>query len=141
MKLLLTTILSLALLLTISCAGTQRKIIGTKRPPIYEHPVIETAETKSPVKELLKEGISYLKSNKENKAEWNFEEAIKLDPDYGPAYYWLARARYRLDKAKEALSLLEKAENLLKKSRVWLKRIDKFKDFLLEKTTEQSLSV
>lgn len=68
-----------------------------------------------------------------NAAEWKFEEAINLDPDYGPSYYWLARARYRLQELKGALDLLEKAETLLKKSEIWMGRIQKFKNFLIER--------
>ena len=110
------------------------KNVPTKRPPIYDKPVIESVEAKSPAKELLKEGISHLKDKAHQKAEWKFEEAIKLDPDYGPAYYWLARARYRLDQINNIIYLLDKAETLLKNSTTWIERIQKFKDLLSEKT-------
>jgi Tfp pilus assembly protein PilF len=120
-------------LLTTSCA-TMGKNVPTKRPPIYDKPVIESVEAKSPAKELLKEGISHLKDKAHQKAEWKFEEAIKLDPDYGPAYYWLARARYRLDQINNIIYLLDKAETLLKNSTTWIERIQKFKDLLSEKT-------
>ncbi|MBU0506173.1 MAG: tetratricopeptide repeat protein [bacterium] len=121
-------------LITTSCATMGKKAVPTKRPPIYDKPVIDSVETQSPAKELLKEGITHLKEKAHQKAEWKFEEAIKLDPDYGPAYYWLARARYRLNQIKDIIYLLEKAELLLKNSTTWIERIQKFKDLLYEKT-------
>ena len=87
-----------------------------------------------PAKELLKQGIGFLKNQDTDKAEWNFEEAIKIDPKYGPAYYWLARARYRLNQTQSSFELLNKAEKLLQSSPDWLERVDQFRRFLLDKT-------
>jgi len=110
------------------------RVVATKRKPLYSKPqTTETAVT-SPATPLLAEGIERLKNSKNEEAEWKFEEAVNLDPNYGPAYYWLARAKYRLEEVKDALNLLEKAESLLKRSAVWMDRIQQFKAFLQEKT-------
>ncbi|HLD44184.1 MAG TPA: tetratricopeptide repeat protein [bacterium] len=134
-------IILLFLVLTLVCTGcsvTKRKIAITKRPPLYEQTVLDTTAHPvsglEPAKELLKQGIGFLKNQDTDKAEWNFEEAIKIDPKYGPAYYWLARARYRLNQTQSSFELLNKAEKLLQSSPDWLERVDQFRRFLLDKT-------
>lgn len=96
----------------------------------YEHPVAEQTEIDSPATPLVTEGIEKLKALSLNEAEWTFEEAINLDPDYGPAYYWLARVRYKLKDVQQALNLLDKAKALVQGSAVWLQRIEDFRNHL-----------
>lgn len=93
---------------------------------------VATEKRTSPATPLINDGIDKLKNQLNSEAEWKFEEAINLDPDYGPAYYWLARARYRLEEIQKALDLLDKAKSLLKNSENWLQRIEKFRNFLLD---------
>jgi len=101
---------------------------------MYKRPdKAESNLSHSPAKKIVVNGIKNFKDEKFDNAEWQFEEAINLDPDYGPAYYWLARTRFKFDKVQKALVLLEKAESLLDSSQTWLRRIDSFREFLLEK--------
>ncbi|MBF0104746.1 MAG: tetratricopeptide repeat protein [Deltaproteobacteria bacterium] len=133
------TALMAVLLITSGCAGTtHQKVVSVnkQRPETiqkYERPEQIQASDASPSGSLVSEGIIMLKESRHSEAEWRFEEAVNLDPDYGPAYYWLARAKFRLEEIKNALSLLEKAEALLNKSEVWMDRIYKFRSFLLAK--------
>ena len=126
--------LLLVLFLAPACSTTSRPIVATKKPPMYKRPdKAESNLSHSPAKKIVVNGIKNFKDEKFDNAEWQFEEAINLDPDYGPAYYWLARTRFKFDKVQKALVLLEKAESLLDSSQTWLRRIDSFREFLLEK--------
>lgn len=118
--------------MTAACSAN-KKVVVYKKKPLYKRPKVQETEIKSPATPLVTEGIAKLKDDKSSEAEWKFEEAINLDPDYGPAYYWLARARYRLEEIQKALDMLDKAKALLKNSDIWLQRIEKFRNFLLEK--------
>lgn len=103
-----------------------------KHTPIYKR-ALETNEEKnnsSPALPLVSDGMDSLKNNNLDQAEWNFEQAINLDPDYGPGYYWLARVRYKLEQMDDAAGLLDKAAQLLKDSQIWLKRIEEFRDLM-----------
>ena len=88
-------------------------------------------ESNSPALTLVSEGIQKFKDDLVEEAEWKFEEAINLDPDYGPAYYWLARIKYRQDNLNQCREFLKKAERLLKNSDVWMERVEGFKEFLM----------
>lgn len=86
----------------------------------------------SPAQPMLKNGIESFQANDFESAEWQFEEAINLDPNYGPAYYWLARVKHKFDQKNEALELLKKADKLVPGSALWQSRIRKFREFLLQ---------
>ena len=88
-------------------------------------------DSTSPAITLVSEGIEKLKADLIDYAEWKFEEAVNLDPNYGPAYYWLARVKYRLENMEQSLELLKKAESLLKGSESWAERIGEFRDYLM----------
>lgn len=90
----------------------------------------QTSAENSPAVSLVKEGIQQFKDESLETAQWQFEQAINLDPDYGPAYYWLARVRYKFNGISESLNLLDKAASLLKESSMWLKRIEDFREVL-----------
>ena len=80
---------------------------------------------------MLKTGIESFKNDDFESAEWQFEEAINLDPNYGPAYYWLARVKYKFNQKNEALELLKKADKLVPGSTLWQGRIRKFREYLI----------
>ena len=91
----------------------------------------------SPAVTLVSEGIEKLKADLIDDAEWKFEEAVNLDSNYGPSYYWLARTKYRLGNVEQCLELLKKAEALLKDSETWMERISDFRDFLTSPPSPQ----
>lgn len=111
----------------------KKKVVVNPRPPVYENAKSgsSSVRTSSPASSLIKQGIAKLEAEQFEQAEWKFEEAVNIDPDYGPSYYWLARSRYKLQGAEQALGLLEKARSLLQGSQIWVDRIQKFKDYLL----------
>lgn len=124
----------LLIFFTPACATQSKRAIPTKEKPLYKRPATQIPDQESsPAEALVSDGVDELKRNDVHSAEWKFEEAIVLDPDYGPAYYWLARARYRLKQIQEALELLDKAQKILRNSEVWLNRIEKFRNYLWEK--------
>lgn len=117
-----------------ACAQTRERVVVTPKRPMYERPGDETGGGRqTPAKGLVATGIAHFKDKKFDLAEWKFEEAINLDPDYGPAYYWLARTRHKFHEIQKALLLLDRAQSLLKTSEVWLERIERFRTYLLEK--------
>lgn len=81
----------------------------------------------SPASGVVSQGIQEFKNADLNLAEWNFEQAITLDPNYGPAYYWLARVKFRQNEAMRSLELLRRAEDILSSHRGWLERIEDFR--------------
>lgn len=87
-----------------------------------------------PAKSLVFDGIEAFKDKDYDLAEWNFEEAIRINPQYGPAYYWLARVYYRLENPKKALSLLKRAKEFLSDDDKWIERIEDFEEHLNQKT-------
>lgn len=126
--------LILVLFVFSACTQTRERIVVTPKKPMYERPDGETGQGRlTPAKGLVATGIAHFKDKKFDLAEWKFEEAINLDPDYGPAYYWLARTRHKFHELQKALSLLDRAQGLLKTSEVWLERIERFRTYLLEK--------
>lgn len=88
-------------------------------PRTYKKAIDESepvSKSSSPASPLIQSGIDEIKNENIEKAEWNFEQAINLDPDYGPAYYWLARVRYKLNQIDAAKQKLKKASALLQNS-------------------------
>jgi len=128
--------ISLALTTACSTTTTKKQVVTSKEAPQYKHAQDGNDNDNagdSPASALVNQGIEMLKNEENSEAEYQFEEAINLDPDYGPAYYWLARARYRLEEIENALGLLKKAESLLRYSPAWMDRIEEFRDYLLNK--------
>lgn len=128
-------------LILISCSTTTHKTTSHPKTSHTEHERVvdiqradqETALEDgfdSPALTLVSDGIQKLKDDLVEEAEWKFEEAINLDPDYGPAYYWLARIKYRQDDLDQCHEFLKKAERLLKNSAAWMERIGEFREFL-----------
>lgn len=81
----------------------------------------------SPASGVVSQGIQEFKSADLNLAEWNFEQAITLDPNYGPAYYWLARVKFRQNETMRSLELLRRAADILSAHRGWMGRIEDFR--------------
>jgi len=109
-----------------------------KRPPKYETegpyrrpPVVEPEEEMSPevqaAQQLLQQGQEALKEDDPETAEWHFQEAVRIASSYGPAYYWLARAKFDLGELPQAWDLLDRAELLIGHDPEWLERIDQLK--------------
>lgn len=82
--------------------------------PIVSHPAAES---------LVNKGIQELSRGNYDSAEWNFEEAIRLSPRYGPAYYWMAEAKYKANDFDRARSFLNQAEALIGHHPDWQSRI------------------
>lgn len=129
------------LLVLAACSTTTHKTTTHPRTSPTEHErvvdiqrVDQGAEfeesSNSPALTLVAEGIQKFKDDLVEEAEWKFEEAINLDPDYGPAYYWLARIKYRQDDLNQCREFLKKAERLLKNSDVWMERVGEFREVL-----------
>lgn len=97
-----------------------------RRPPlVYPHEV-DTPERRVALSLLVK-GEAALEEDELEQAEYHFQEAIKIDPAYGPAYYWLARVKRELGAGAQAWDLLDRAELLMGDDPLWLKRIDKLR--------------
>lgn len=86
---------------------------------------------------LVLQGLKDYKKKDYEAAEWIFEEAINVDANYGPAYYWLARIRYRLGSPEKIDSLLKRAKELLSGSARWKAKIKDFEAYLKRKATEE----
>lgn len=123
----------------VACSTTQ--IHTTKKSPtahprvvdvqhVENNNSIDEEESTSPAISLVSEGIEKLKADLIDDAEWKFEEAVNLDPNYGPAYYWLARVKYRLGNTTQCFELLKKATGLLQNSEEWLTRVQEFSDHI-----------
>lgn len=143
MKTLTWALLFIVFLFLVACATTTHKTTPHAKTSKTEHERVvdiqrmdqETGleeNADSPALTLVSEGIQRFQDDLIEEAEWKFEEAVNLDPDYGPAYYWLARVKYRLENREQSLELLKKAERLLKNSDVWVERIGGFRDFLTD---------
>lgn len=72
---------------------------------------------------LLEQGRQALEEGRLEQAATLFEEAIQLETDNGPAYYYAALVQMRLDRLEEARGFLEKAESLLSGRTEWVDRI------------------
>lgn len=94
---------------------------------------VETDTRHSPAESLVKNGIQKLKAEALDEAQWQFEQAINIDPSFGPAYYWLARVRSKFSEFSQALDLLDKAASLLKDSAAWVERIEEFRRWVEER--------
>ncbi len=125
-------ILIISFLLT-ACPGKRPsrkpRLPEHRRPPIAYPDEIKTPERKAAF-ELITKGQRALDREDPEKGEHYFQEAVRLDPSYGPAYYWLARAKYELDERRKAWDLLDRAELLIGQDPVWLERIDQFRGAL-----------
>jgi tetratricopeptide (TPR) repeat protein len=74
--------------------------------------ISETAGDHTDPVRLYQRGIKYAESRFWREAEADFEAAIRLDPEFGRAYYWRARCRWRQDKYAPAIADYERAIKL-----------------------------
>lgn len=116
-----------------NCATTG----GVFKPKKFRQPHITHVEEQqssqdvsAPVLSLVSQGLQAYKTKDYDLAEWRFEEAIALDSKYGPAYYWLARVKFRLEDYHRSLELLETAKDLLSEDDRWLRRIVDFEEHI-----------
>ena len=81
----------------------------------------------SPAADMVNQAVREFKKNNFELAEWNLEQAVTVDSNYGPAYYWLARVKFRQGDLLRSLELLHRAEELLAAHQAWLDRVQDFK--------------
>lgn len=104
---------------------------SVKRPPRGSRPVPVRAGGPSPAAEraasgsLVEQGQQALEEGRLDAAGDLFEQAIQIDPDNGPAYYYAALVQLKLGNAEEAMGFLEKAESLLGHDPEWRERISR----------------
>ena len=91
------------------------------RPDTEQTPERQAAD------ELIIEGIDALKNDDPEQADRLLQQAVQIAPDYGPAYYWLARTKYDLEELTRSWDLLDRAELLVGHESDWLERIDRLR--------------
>ena len=108
------------------------------KPPVYKKPVpvsrpapVNIPENDASL-ELVLNGKEALDEGLLDKAELSFEEAIRISPQLGDAYYWLAMVKYKMSKMTPALNLLDKAETLLNAHTDWMEKIDELRSLINE---------
>lgn len=106
------------------CPG--KKPPEIRRPDRVDYEDVQTPEKRAAY-QLVQEGLKALKEKDLGRAESKFQEAIRLAPLYGIAYYWLARAKYELEKFERALNLLDRAKILLERNPKWQQRIQELR--------------
>lgn len=96
----------------------------------YPNPAqVQTTEASNPAAEsLVAKGVEEIHANNLESAEWSFEEAIRLAPQYGPAYYWMAVVKYTSKDFSQAASFLDKAASLAPPNSNWQSRIQSLRD-------------
>jgi tetratricopeptide (TPR) repeat protein len=73
--------------------------------------------------QLTEEGRQLLDKDQPDQAIRSLEQAISLDPDNGPCYYYLAEAWLQKGNFSEARQFNSLAENYLKKDKGWNVRL------------------
>ena len=73
--------------------------------------------------QLTQEGRQFLDKDQPDQAIRSLEQAISLNPDNGPCYYYLAEAWLQKGNFSEARQFNSLAENYLKKDKGWSARL------------------
>ena len=73
--------------------------------------------------QLTEEGRQLLDEDKPDQAIRSLEQALSLNPDNGPCYYYLAEAWLQKGNFSEARQFNSLAENYLKKDKGWSARL------------------
>ncbi len=73
--------------------------------------------------QLTQEGRQLLDEDQPDQAIRSLEQAISLNPDNGPCYYYLAEAWLQKGNFSEARQFNSLAENYLKKDKAWSARL------------------
>lgn len=73
--------------------------------------------------QLTEEGRQFLDEDQPDQAIRSLEQAISLNPDNGPCYYYLAEAWLQKGIFSEARQFNSLAENYLKKDKGWMARV------------------
>lgn len=129
----ITIISSLFLFLLNGCGGDKKKpakVPEYRRPPAAKPVEEKTAENQAALA-LIANGKKALQEGDLKSAEWYFEEALRIAPSHGPAYYWLARSKVKKGDTDRALNLLDRAELLLKRTSSWLEKINQLRQKIL----------
>ena len=73
--------------------------------------------------QLTEEGRQHLSADKPDHAIRSLEQALSLNPDNGPCYYYLAEAWLQKGNASQAGQFNSLAKNYLKKNKEWKTRL------------------
>ena len=73
--------------------------------------------------QLTQEGRQFIDEDKPDQAIRSLEQAISLNPDNGPCYYYLAEAWLQKGNFSEAKQFNSLAEDYLKKDKGWNSRV------------------
>ena len=73
--------------------------------------------------QLTEEGRQFLDEDQPDQAIRSLEQAISLNPDNGPCYYYLAEAWLQKGNFSEARQFNSLAESYLKKDEGWMARV------------------
>jgi len=105
---------------------------ATESSPYPSPAQVQTTGASNPAAEsLVAKGVEEMRANNFESAEWSLEEAIRLAPQYGPAYYWMAVVKYTSKDFSQARSFLDKASSLAPPDSNWQNRIQLLRDDIL----------
>ena len=130
--------------LSINCSQFSKKHFYKKPKPKTTYESVETTQnlneeekqkTYNAAKALVEQGLEDYKKKDYEAAEWSFEEAININPSYGPAYYWLARIQYKIGSKQASLNNLKRARENLRHNKLWILRINEFEGHIQNKIT------
>ena len=113
LKRLLVLVLSMVLL-----SGCVKQIAREETRPTPQRSPREKASL-----QLTQEGRQLLDEDKPHQAIRSLEQAISLNPDNGPSYYYLAEAWLQKGNFSMARQFNSLAENYLKKDKGWSARL------------------
>lgn len=94
---------------------------------------IDSDAQKNAANTMVNKGIEYFNTDNFDAAEWQFERAIRIAPNFGPSYFWLAKVKLKKNQNNSALSFLDKAADLLRGHEEWISEIDKLREQLYER--------
>ncbi len=106
--------------------GAKKEVIKTEPAPLV---IASTPKARASAK-MVEEGRRDLAAGNAEGAEKRFQDAINVDPNNGIAYYYLARAKFELEKFEQANGVLDKAEDLLAGSKEWMEAVATLRDMI-----------
>ena len=113
LKRLLVLVLAMVLL-----SGCVKQIAREETRPTRQRSPREKASL-----QLTQEGRQFIDEDKPDQAIRSLEQAISLNPDNGPCYYYLAEAWLQKGNFSEAKQFNSLAEDYLKKDKGWNSRL------------------
>ena len=99
-----------------NCTKTATTTRHTNATPVATMPSPAGEQAANPAltaaAELVAQSAVDIENGKADSAEWNLEEAMRVAPNYGPAYYWMAKLKIAAGEPDNARSFLDKADSL-----------------------------